>query len=138
MAGQCNEDFIKIRDPVRDIVRDEAAFRVQRDRGLVPLPKTGAEIPFEVFSQCCKHGAILVTSNLPFDEWTEIFDSGRLPRALLDRLTHHVHILEMNGESYRLNRIRTRQASPGDRSSHHAVAPVGPQAASERAAGSTS
>jgi len=43
-----------------------------------------------------------VTSNLPFDEWTSVFGSERLTGALLDRLTHHVHILEMNGESYRL------------------------------------
>ena len=44
----------------------------------------------------------MVTSNLPFDEWTSVFGSARLTGALLDRLTHHVHILEMNGESYRL------------------------------------
>lgn len=43
-----------------------------------------------------------MTSNLPFDEWTAVFGSERLTGALLDRLTHHVHILEMNGESYRL------------------------------------
>jgi DNA replication protein DnaC len=57
---------------------------------------------FEVFSQRYERGATLVTSNLPFDEWTSIFGSERLTGALLDRLTHHVHILEMNGESYRL------------------------------------
>ena len=45
---------------------------------------------------------MLVTSNLPFDEWTSVFGSERLTGALLDRLTHHVHILEMNGESFRL------------------------------------
>jgi DNA replication protein DnaC len=56
-----------------------------------------------VFSQRYERGATLVTSNLPFDEWTEIFGSERLTGALLDRLTHQVHILEMNGESYRLN-----------------------------------
>ena len=72
--------------------------------GFVPLSKTGAELLFEVFSQRYERGSILVTSNLPFDEWTEIFGSERLTGALLDRLTHHVHILEMNGESYRLNR----------------------------------
>ncbi len=54
----------------------------------------------------------LVTSNLPFDEWTEVFGSERLTGALLDRLTHHVHILEMNGESYRLNQSRKRRKSP--------------------------
>ena len=47
-----------------------------------------------------------MTTNLPFDEWTEVFGSERLTGALLDRLTHHVHILEMNGESYRLKQSR--------------------------------
>ena len=80
--------------------------------GFVPLSKTGAELLFEVFSQRYERGATLVTSNLPFDEWTEIFGSERLTGALLDRLTHHVHILEMNGESYRLNQSRKRRKSP--------------------------
>ena len=80
--------------------------------GFVPLSKTGAELLFEVFSQRYERGATLVTSNLPFDEWTEIFGSERLTGALLDRLTHHVHILEMNGESYRLNQSQKRRKSP--------------------------
>ena len=74
-----------------------------------PLSKTGAELLFEVFSQRYERGSTLVTTNLPFDEWTEVFGSERLTGALLDRLTHHVNILEMNGESYRLNQSRRRQ-----------------------------
>ena len=70
--------------------------------GFVPLSKTGAELLFEVFSQRYERGSVLVTSNLPFVEWTEVFGSERLTGALLDRLTHHVDILEMNGDSYRL------------------------------------
>ena len=70
--------------------------------GFVPLSKSGAELLFEVLSQRYEQGATLVTSNLPFNEWTEILGSERLTGALLDRLTHHVHILEMNGPSYRL------------------------------------
>ncbi len=70
--------------------------------GFVPLSKTGAELLFEIISQRYERGAILITSNLPFDEWTEVFGTERLTGALLDRLTHHVHILEMNGDSYRL------------------------------------
>jgi hypothetical protein len=77
--------------------------------GFVPLSKTGAELLFEVFSQRYERGSTLVTSNLPFDEWTEVFGSERLTGALLDRLTHHVHILEMNGDSYRLNQSRRHQ-----------------------------
>ena len=57
-----------------------------------------------------ERGSILVTTNLPFDEWTEVFGSERLTGALLDRLTHHVHILEMNGESYRLRQSRQAAA----------------------------
>ena len=56
-----------------------------------------------------ERGSTLVTTNLPFDEWTEVFGSERLTGALLDRLTHHVNILEMNGDSYRLNQSRRRQ-----------------------------
>ncbi|HYQ91657.1 MAG TPA: ATP-binding protein, partial [Candidatus Competibacteraceae bacterium] len=77
--------------------------------GFVPLSKTGAELLFEVFSQRYEQGSMFVTSNLPFDEWPEIFGSERLTGALLDRLTHHVHILEMNGDSYRLNQSRNRK-----------------------------
>ena len=64
--------------------------------GFVPLSATGAELLFEIFSQRYERGSILVTTNLPFDERTEVFGS--------ERLTHHVHILEVNGESYRLRR----------------------------------
>ena len=78
--------------------------------GFVPLSKTSAELLFEVISQRYERGSIIITSNLPFDEWTEVFGSERLTGAILDRLTHHVHILEMNGESYRLNQSRKRKA----------------------------
>ena len=72
----------------------------------MPLSKTGAELLFEVISQRYERGSIIMTSNLPFDEWTEVFGSERLTGATLDRLTHHVHSLEMNGESYRLQQSR--------------------------------
>jgi DNA replication protein DnaC len=77
--------------------------------GFVPLSKTGAELLFELVGQRYERGATLITSNLPFDEWTETFGSERLTGALLDRLTHHVTILEMNGDSYRLAQSRTRK-----------------------------
>ena len=78
--------------------------------GFVPLSKTGAELLFELISQRYERGSTLITSNLPFDEWTETFGSERLTGALLDRLTHHVSILEMNGQSYRLAQSRARKA----------------------------
>ena len=78
--------------------------------GYVPLSPTGAELLFEVFSQRYERGSTFVTSNLPFDEWTQTFGSERLTGALLDRLTHHVSIIEMNGDSYRLGQSRARKA----------------------------
>ncbi len=86
-----------------------------------------------MFSQRYERGSILVTSNLPFDEWTEVFGSERLTGALLDRLTHHVHILEMNGESFRLKQSRRKQ-KPQKAPERHPLAPVGPQAPPTRAA----
>jgi DNA replication protein DnaC len=77
--------------------------------GYVPLSPSGAVLLFEVFSQRYERGSTIVTSNLPFEEWTGVFGSERLTGALLDRLTHHVHILELNGESYRLKHSKSRQ-----------------------------
>ena len=79
--------------------------------GYVPLSKTGAELLFETFSQRYEQGSTMVTSNLPFNEWTEVLGSERMTGALLDRLTHHVHILEMNGDSFRLKHSK-KQRSP--------------------------
>jgi len=75
----------------------------------VPLSSTGAELLFEVFSQRHERSSTIVTSNLPFEEWTSVLASERLTGALLDRLTHHVHILTMNGDSYRLAQSTARR-----------------------------
>ena len=80
--------------------------------GFVPLSPTGAELLFEVFSQRYERGSIRVTTNLPFDEWAQVSGSERLTGALLDRITHHAHILEMNGESYRLKDSRHSAGAP--------------------------
>jgi len=64
--------------------------------GFVPFSKTGAELLFEIFSNRYERGSILVTSNLPFQEWTQVFGCDRLTGALLDRLTHHVHSIQTN------------------------------------------
>ena len=84
--------------------------RIIDELGCVPLSKTGAELLFELISRRYERGSTLITSNLPFDEWTETFGSERLTGALLDRLTHHVSILEMNGDSYRLAQSRARKS----------------------------
>lgn len=101
--------------------RDEKRLRVLQKKlgnvklliidelGYVPFTAIGAELLFEVFSRRYEHAATLVTSNSPFDEWISVLGSERLTGALLDRLTHHVHILEMNGKSYRLAASKKRQ-----------------------------
>lgn len=79
--------------------------------GYVPFSKSGAELLFEVVSRAYERTSLIVTTNLPFENWTEVLGNERLTGALLDRLTHRVHILEANGDSYRLRdaKQRTRQ-----------------------------
>jgi DNA replication protein DnaC len=91
--------------------------------GYVPLSRSGAELLFDVFSQRHERGSTIVTSNLPFDEWTSVLGSERLTGALLDRLTHHVHILEFNGDSFRLKQSKSRRGAT--------AVSVEPQAAAE-------
>jgi len=93
--------------------------------GYVPLSPTGAELLFEVFSQRYERGSTIVTSNLPFEDWTSVLGSERLTGALLDRLTHHVHILTMNGDSYRLRQSagRRRAATVADRAEQNPATP---------------
>jgi DNA replication protein DnaC len=84
--------------------------------GYVPFSKAGAELLFEVVSRAYERTSLIVTTNLPFENWTEVLGSERMTGALLDRLTHRIHILEANGESYRLResrrRMRSRPARP--------------------------
>jgi DNA replication protein DnaC len=112
-AAALVHELIEARDEKRllRLQRQLAAYKllIIDELGYVPLSTTGAELLFEVFSQRYERGSTFVTSNLPFDEWTGVFGSERLTGALLDRLTHHVHILEMNGDSYRLKQSKQRQ-----------------------------
>jgi DNA replication protein DnaC len=77
--------------------------------GYVPFSKSGAELLFEVISRAYERTSLIVTSNLPFEQWTEVMGSERLTGALLDRLTHRVHILEANGDSYRLREAKKQR-----------------------------
>ena len=76
--------------------------------GYVPFSKTGAELLFDVVSRAYERTSLIVTTNLPFEQWTEVLGSERLTGALLDRLTHRVHILEANGQSFRLTDAKRR------------------------------
>ena len=114
-AAALVHELLEARDERRllRLQKQLAAYRllIIDELGYVPLSTTGAELLFEVFSQRYERGSVIVTSNLPFDEWTSVFGAERLTGALLDRLTHHVHILELNGDSYRLKSSWARRQS---------------------------
>lgn len=76
--------------------------------GYVPFSKAGGELLFEVVGRAYERQSIILTTNLPFENWTEILGNERLTGALLDRITHRVHIIEANGESYRLKDAKKR------------------------------
>jgi DNA replication protein DnaC len=95
------ERFLKQLERVDLLVLDEL--------GYVPFSKMGAELLFEIVSRAYERTSLVVTTNLPFESWTEVMGSQRLTGALLDRLTHRVHILEANGESFRLKDSMRRQ-----------------------------
>jgi len=92
---------------------DKQDLLVLDELGYVPFSKVGAELLFEIVSRAYERQSLIVTTNLPFEQWTEVCGSARLTGAMLDRLTHRVHILEANGESFRLKdsqrRIRQRR-----------------------------
>ena len=112
-AAALVHELMEARDERRLRALQKQLARVQLlivdELGYVPFTAVGAELLFEVFSRRYEQAATLVTSNLPFDEWTSVFGSERLTGALLDRLTHHAHILEMNGDSYRLEARKRRK-----------------------------
>ena len=117
-ASHLVHEMIEARDEKRLLRLQDQLARVSLlivdELGYVPLSQTGSELLFDIFSRRYENGATIVTSNLPFQEWTSVFASERLTGALLDRLTHHVHILEMNGESYRLKQSRSRRRPPSE------------------------
>jgi DNA replication protein DnaC len=121
-AHGCKTRFYTVTGLVTELVECREERRLQRlqkqlqrphllildELGYVPFTKTGAELLFEVISRAYEHHSLMVTSNLPFEQWAEVFGSERLAGALLDRITHRCHILEANGESYRLRQAIRR------------------------------
>ncbi len=117
-ASHLVHELIEARDEKRLLRLQAQLARVNLlivdEFGYVPLSQTGSELLFDLFSRRYENGATIVTANLPFQEWTTVFASERLTGALLDRIPHHVHILEMNGESYRLKQSRSRRRQPSE------------------------
>ena len=80
--------------------------------GYVPLADVGAEFLFQVVSERAERAALILTTNLPFSEWTTVFPNPRLCKALLDRITDRAHILETGTESYRFRRTAEKRNRP--------------------------
>jgi DNA replication protein DnaC len=80
---------------------ERAQLLICDELGYISLSRGGVELLFRVFSDRYERASLLLTTNLPFSEWNQVFQGERMTAALLDRLTHRCHIFEMNGESYR-------------------------------------
>ena len=80
--------------------------------GYLSFSRAGAELLFQVFADRYERRSLLITSNLPFGEWGQVFQGERMTAALLDRLTHKCHIFEMNGESYRFRESMKSKKEP--------------------------
>jgi DNA replication protein DnaC len=72
--------------------------------GYVPLAEVGAEFLFQVIAERAEQAAVILTTNLPFSEWTQVIPNARLCKALLDRITDRAYIIETGAESYRFRR----------------------------------
>jgi DNA replication protein DnaC len=83
--------------------------------GYVPLAELGAELLFQVISERAERAAVIITTNLPFSEWTQVFTNARLCKALLDRLTDRAHIIETGTESFRFRRTLEKRKTQGTR-----------------------
>jgi len=76
--------------------------------GYMPISQHAADLLFQALSERHERGSVIINTNLPFGEWGQVFQTERLAVALLDRITHNAHVLEMNGKSYRLKSARRR------------------------------
>jgi DNA replication protein DnaC len=92
--------------------------------GYVPASKLGAELLFDVIGTAYERTSVMVTTNLPFEQWTEVLGSERLTGAVLDRLTHRCHIIETTGESYRLKDAKRRKMKNAVAKSESAEDPI--------------
>jgi DNA replication protein DnaC len=77
--------------------------------GYVPMADVGAEFLFQVIAERAEKAAVVLTTNLPFSEWTQVIPNARLCKALIDRITDRAHIIETGVESYRFRRTMEKQ-----------------------------
>ena len=94
---------------------DKLDLLICDELGYVSFSRTGAELLFQLFAERYERSSLLITSNLAFADWGQVFQGERMTAALLDRLTHRCHIFEMNGESFRFREsMKTRRSKKQD------------------------
>lgn len=81
---------------------EKADVLILDEWGYIPFERTGTQLLFEAISSCYEKKSIVITTNLPFDEWNTIFYDEKLTTAILDRIVHHGHLIMHNGQSYRV------------------------------------
>ncbi len=90
---------------------DRAELLVCDELGYVSFSRNGVELLFRLLTDRYERSSVVITSNLAFADWAQVFQGERMTAALLDRITHRCHIFEMNGESYRFR--ESMQAKKG-------------------------
>jgi DNA replication protein DnaC len=113
LAGLANE--LQEAQGRRDLARVVARYTrtdvlLVDELGYLALPDGAAELVFQVLSERHERGSLIVTTNLPFGEWTKVFPDPRLAKAVVDRLTHKAHIIDTGTESWRFRHGLERQA----------------------------
>lgn len=79
------------------------------EMGYLPFGKEGAELLFQIITECYERKSLIITSNLEFSQWNRIFSDSRLTAALVDRLIHHAHVISYTGQSFRLTNALSRK-----------------------------
>ena len=95
---------------------DKVDLLICDELGYLSFTRGGAELLFQVFADRYERASLLITSNLAFSDWGQVFQGERMTAALLDRLTHRCHIFERNGESYRFREsVKAKKGTEGAR-----------------------
>jgi DNA replication protein DnaC len=116
LAGLANE--LQEAESRRELARVVGRYArtelvVLDELGYLALPDGAAELVFQVLSERHERGSLIVTTNLPFGEWTRVFPDPRLAKAVVDRLTHRAHIIDTGTESWRFRHGLTRKTNKG-------------------------
>ena len=90
--------------------------------GYIPLAEIGAEFLFQVIAERAERSAVLLTTNLPFSEWTQVIPNARLCKAVLDRITDRAHIIETGADSFRFKRTLAQRQRKGTGNDEHPAA----------------